>query len=134
MRIGAIAALSFVLVACGAPIPPGEPRTPPDGPAAEVLAFYLGALRAGDCAMAARVAAETFRQGNGELCGAVTVTDFTVNPDPAKPSALEAEFGVSMVTSGSTDGSIPAGRMTWFFDLQRQGDGRWLLIGGGSGP
>ena len=117
--------------ACGAPpsvIPPDSSRP------ATVLDAYLHALLSGDCAAGHALGTETFRKGNGELCGETTVILARVNGDPATPSSDEVVFASTLVTTGTADGSVPAGEITWFYALGRQPDGSWRLTGGGSGP
>jgi hypothetical protein len=46
----------------------------------------------------------------------------------------EVVYAVDLTTDGSRDGSVPAGRTTWFYELQRTPAGGWRLAGGGSGP
>jgi hypothetical protein len=99
-----------------------------------VLDAYLRAVVAGDCNQARKLAVATFVKGNGELCGDVHVTAYKVSPDAARPNPREAVFGTWITTTGTSDGSIHPGGMTWFFDLVQQSDGSWRLAGGGSGP
>ena len=129
-RLLAGIAIALTVLACGPTAPP--PSADPTDPAS-VLATYLTALGAGDCTSARAFAAPTFRQGNGELCGAVRVSAIRVDWDPAR-SANEVVYATTLTTSGSADGSVPAGDITWFFDLKREADGAWRLVGGGSGP
>lgn len=102
--------------------------------AAAVLAKYLDALTVGDCATAHQLVASTFVWGNGELCGSVHVSAHSAPTDPASPGPDERDFAITLTTDGSADGSIPAGKLLWFYILQRQPDGQWLITGGGSGP
>lgn len=107
---------------------------PPKGASASVvLDTYLRALVAGDCTTAHALAAPSFSVGNGELCGDVKVSAFTVHSRPATPGPGEAVYSSVLTTGGSSDGSIAPGRTTWFYDLDRQ-DGEWKLVAGGSGP
>ena len=101
--------------------------------AAAALTRYLDALTAGDCAAARQAAAPSFVVGNGELCGAARVSAHSTPENPAATNPNEREFAITLTTGGSADGSIPAGTLTWFYILQRQPDGRWLLTGGGGG-
>jgi hypothetical protein len=99
-----------------------------------VIDAYLRALVAGDCTAAHALATSTFKPGNGELCGDVRVSSFTLNRDPETPTRDEVIYGsVLDITDGSSDGTIPRGKVIWFYDLKRQ-DGAWRLVGGGSGP
>lgn len=99
-----------------------------------VLDAYLRALRAGDCDTGRKLATATFVKGNGELCGATHVSAYQINPEPARPSPDETVFGTTLTTTGTADGSIQAGEITWFYSLGRQPDGSWRIVGGGSGP
>jgi hypothetical protein len=79
--------------------------------------------------------APTFRIGNGELCGATHVTDFRIDEPPAgSVDAGEVVFGTTLTTTGSGDGSVPPGTITWFYTLARSPDGGWRITGGGSSP
>ncbi|HET7030831.1 MAG TPA: hypothetical protein VFI34_09995 [Candidatus Limnocylindrales bacterium] len=129
-RLAGALAVAVLLIACESTAPP--PSVDP-GDAASVLAAYLVALESGDCDAGRALAAPTFRRGNGELCGAVRVGAIKVDWNPAR-SATEVVYATTLTTSGSADGSIPAGDVTWFFDLQRDATGAWRLAGGGSGP
>lgn len=99
-----------------------------------VLDRYLGALVAGDCDTGRKLATETFRKGNGELCGATRVSAYRMEPVPARPSSEEVVFATNLTTTGSDDGSIEPGPLIWFYSLDRQPDGSWRIVGGGSGP
>lgn len=90
------------------------------------------ALVAGDCRTAHALTTSAF-SGNGDLCGVVKVSSFSLNGKPATPGRDEVIYGSTLVTSGSSDGTIPRGNLTWFYDLKRQDDS-WKLVGGGSGP
>ena len=116
-------------VVSGAP-PSGTPSdlAPPD----VVLRAYLEAVRAGDCAAASRfVVAATFRTGTGELCGAVCLSAFRADGDPIRPSPTEVLYGMTLTTGGSTDRSIPAGDFLWTYELVRQPNGAWRIVGAG---
>jgi hypothetical protein len=118
-------------VVSGAP-PSGTPSdlAPPD----VVLRAYLEAVRAGDCAAASRfVVAATFRTGTGELCGAVNLSAYRADGDPIRPSPTEVLYGMTLTTGGSTDRSIPAGDFLWTYDLVRQPNGAWRIVGAGQG-
>lgn len=122
--------LTAVIAACG-----GSSLTvPPDSaPPAVVLDAYLRALLAGDCAAGRALTSETFRIGNGELCGQTEVTAFRVEGDPATPGP-EVVFATTLTTTGTSDGSVPAGDITWFYSLDRTRGSAWRIAGGGSGP
>ena len=123
--------LAGMVAACGGPsfvIPPDS------SPPAIVLDVYLHALLSGDCAAGHALGTETFRKGNGELCGATTVISARIKGDPAVPNSDEVVFATTLVTTGTADSSVPAGEMTWFYGLGRQPNGSWRLTGGGSGP
>jgi len=118
----------------GQPSPAAIDLPPVSAPPDVVLDAYLQALLAGDCATAHTLVTATFIIGNGELCGALTVTAARIDPvGPARPSDHEVVFGTTLTTVGG-DASMPDGEQTWFYDLQRQPDGAWRLTGGGSGP
>ena len=99
----------------------------------QVVEAYLAAFRVGDCDEGGRWTSESF-PGNGDLCGFVTIDDYTVN-GAATPTPDQQVFAVNLhVTKGSADGTVPDGNVTWFYQLNRQSDGTWKIIGGGSGP
>lgn len=98
-----------------------------------MLDTYLRALAAGDCTTAHALATPTFSVGNGELCGEVEVSAYSVGSHPATPSSHEAVFSTVLTTDGSSDGTIEPGKTTWFYELKRHG-GEWRLVGGGTGP
>jgi len=129
--VGGIALLA--LAGCAGTPTVSAPLPPAGASASVVLDAYLHALVAGDCTSAHALAAPTFKTGNGELCGDVTVSSFSVSGDPATPGRDEVVYASVLTTGGSRDGSISRGRTTWFYDLKRQ-DGAWKLVGGGSGP
>lgn len=104
-----------------------------DAAPAEVLTTYLQALRSGDCQSAHALATSSFVHGNGELCGDLTVSAYTPLGEPATPRDGEVVFGTNLTTKGG-DGSMPDGNHTWFYTLDRQPDGTWRIVGGGSGP
>lgn len=134
-RYAALLALLAVVAGCGsAPEAPTPRIPPPAAPPGVVLHAYLDSLLVGDCATARLLATSTFRKGNGELCGALSLSAYRVNPEPATPNANEAVYGTTLTTSGSSDGTVSPGETTWFYDLARQPDGSWRLVGGGSGP
>ncbi|MEO7126854.1 MAG: hypothetical protein ABI382_03355 [Nakamurella sp.] len=101
-----------------------------------VLMAYLDALAADDCATAQSFAAPTFRSGNGELCGAATVTGYSLRGAAAVSNTKPATetFAVNLTTGGSSDGTVPAGDVIWFYTLTQQPSGTWLFTGGGTGP
>jgi hypothetical protein len=130
MRFLFISSVVLIVAGCGF----SRAVLPPDSaPPAAVLDAYLTALNAGDCQTARALVTSTFTIGNGELCGAVRVSAYRVNPTPATPADGEVIFATTLTTSG--DGvSIPAGDVSWFYDLLRQPSGTWRIVGGGSGP
>ena len=125
---------TLALAACGGTSSSDAISLPPAGASASVvLDTYLRALVAGDCTTAHALAASTFVVGNGELCGDVKVAACSLSGDPATPSTNEVVYATALITDGSSEGALEAGKTTWFYDLQRQ-DGEWKLVGGGSGP
>lgn len=127
LLIGAVA----VLVACSGPSfsPPTETATPE-----VVLRAYLEALVRGECSAGKVLGTSSFGFGSGELCGHTTVSSFIIDGPPAGPTATEVVFATTLVTSGTADGSVQPGTLTWFYDLKRQPNGAWRIAGGGSGP
>jgi hypothetical protein len=108
-----------------------RPFLVPADPAA-VLDGYLQALKTGDCTFARALATQEF--GDDHFCGeALRVTDFRVMPNPSRPNASELVFALTLWTVGGDDTMLD-GSHTWFFQLKRQADDRWLVSGGGSGP
>jgi len=108
---------------------------PPDSAAPDVvLGVYLDALVRGDCSAGRTLATSTFVFGNGELCGHTTVSAFAVDGAPAQPNPTQVVFATTLVTSGTADGSISPGTITWFYTLKLQPSGSWQLAGGGGGP
>lgn len=107
---------------------------PPDSaPADVVLAIYLDALVAGDCAMARALSTESFA-GNGDLCGVVRFTSASPEGHPATlPSGREVVYAVDATTAGG-DETMPDGEHIRFFSLRLQPNGAWRIAGGGSGP
>jgi len=128
---GGVSLLS--LVGCAGTSSGGASLPPAGASAAVVLHAYLHALVAGDCTTAHALAASTFSIGNGELCGDVKVSAFSVSGDPATPGPHEVVYSCVLTTDGSSDGTIAPGTTTWFYDLKRE-SGQWKLVGGGSGP
>jgi hypothetical protein len=125
----------FIALAIAACAPTVHVSLPPDATAREVLDTYLAAIVRGDCATGRALATATFREGNGDLCGAVRVTHASVDADaPTRPNDAETVFATTLTTGGSSDGTVPAGDITWFYVLDRQNDGSWRISGGGSGP
>lgn len=117
-------------------LPHGVTESPSADAPRAVLEEYLAAVRVGDCAAGRRYTLDTFSASNGDLCGSLTVTDAAIDRlDPVFASDDEVVFSTTMTTMTTTggDASMPDGTVTWFYDLQRQPDGRWLLTGGGSG-
>jgi hypothetical protein len=108
---------------------------PPDAATADVvLRAYLQALVQGDCSAGKVLGTPSFGFGNGELCGQTTVSGFSISGSPATPNATEVVFATLLTTSGTADGTVPPGSLTWFYDLKQQSNGAWRLAGGGSGP
>jgi hypothetical protein len=129
-RIAASAIVSLLLLGCRTPV-----LLPPASAGPEVvLDAYLRLLVAGDCETGRQLAAATFTKGNGELCGAARVRAYAIEVPPARPSADEVVFGTRLTTTGTADGSVPAGEIIWFYDLRREPGGPWRIAGGGSGP
>jgi len=108
---------------------------PPDSASPQVvLDTYLRALVAGDCDTGRKLAADGFEQGHGNLCGQTQVQAYGILGAPAQPSTNEVVFATSLITTGTGDSTVPSGRVTWFFSLDRQPNGPWRIVGGGSGP
>ena len=137
MRLGAPAVIGSVallaLMGCAARSSGSVSIPQPGAPASVVLNTYLHALLDRDCATAHRLATSSFSIGNGELCGEVDVSAFSLTGKPATPGPNEVVFAAVLTTAGSSDGTIARGKTTWFYDLERH-DGEWRLTGGGSGP
>ena len=131
-----LALLTLAAAACSPamPVPSAAPLPPPAAAPEVVLDAYLRALVAGDCDTGRKLATATFRYGSGELCGETHVSAYQVNPVPARPSSSYVVFSTTVTTTGTADGSILAGGLTWFYSLEQQPDGSWRLVGGGSGP
>lgn len=92
-------------------------------------------LIAGNCNAGRQLTTGTFVVGNGELCGATQVTSYSISRQPVTPSAAtDVTFATNLITTGTTDGSIRPGTLTWFYSLKLQADGSWRITGGGSGP
>lgn len=108
---------------------------PPDSATPDVvLGVYLDALRRGDCSVGKTLGTSSFVFSNGELCGHTTVSAFSVDGPPAQPNPTQVVFATTLVTSGTADGSIRPGTITWFYTLKLQPSGSWRLAGGGGGP
>jgi hypothetical protein len=110
-------------------LPAGATPAPPES----VLNLYLQRLVAGDCDAARELATPTFTVGNGELCGAATVTAARIDGEPTSPREGTVTFSARITVEGG-DPSMAEGEQTWFYTLQQQPDGSWRLAGGGSGP
>jgi hypothetical protein len=123
----------LALAGCGGTSPSTVALPPAGASASVVLDTYLRALVVGDCTTANALVASTFTFGNGELCGDVKVSAFSVPRGPATPGQSTVEYASVLTTEGSNDGSIPSGKTTWFYQLRQQG-GDWKLVSGGSGP
>ena len=100
-----------------------------------MLNAYLDALVHGDCSAGRALGNAHFIQvGGGELCGATKIKSFRIDGAAPSPFTDEVVYATTLVTTGSDDGSVQPGALTWFYDLKRQTDGAWRLVGGGSGP
>ena len=123
---------SLLLLASCAPavsLPP-EPASPD-----VVLDTYLRALVAGDCDTGSKLATGAFKgRGYGNLCGETKVTAYRILGAPAQPNSDERVFATTLTTTGTADGTVPAGQIAWFFTLRQQTGGSWRIAGGGSGP
>jgi hypothetical protein len=130
--------LGQVLVAVavsGCSFGPNPYLPPANATPLEVLTAYLEAYKGGRCSWARQLWIDPVpNTGDGDLCGDAQLLSFSVSPEPARPTVDIANFATSLTTSGSRDGSVEPGRMTWFFQLNRQADGSWRIEGGGSGP
>ena len=122
--------LGVVLAACG----PTLPLPPPSASPQTVLETYLRALVAGECSVGRQLGADGFGPGRGDLCGATRVASYRIDGPPAAPTANELVFSTSLTTSGTSDGTIRAGSIGWFFTLDRKANGSWRITGAGSGP
>lgn len=133
LRPNALAVVSLLaLSACASTSTDPIALPSKDAAPAEVLGAYLRALKTGDCKAAHALATSTFTFGNGELCGHLSVKSYTPVGEPATPGD-QAIFSTNLITEGGDD-SMPDGLHTWFYTLDRQADGAWRLVGGGSGP
>ena len=133
-RVAATARGLLALLAVMALAACGFSLLPPDGaPPGVVLAAYLRVLERGDCATSRSLTTSTFIVGNGDLCGVLDVTAFSVPDGAARPSDGEVVYSTTLTTRGG-DVSMPDGNHTWFYSLVRQPDGEWRIAGGGSGP
>jgi len=127
---GAFAAVAFVVAGCSTFLAPPASA----GPDA-VLNAYLDALVRGDCSAGKALGSVHFIQvGGGELCGSTKVKSYRIDGGAPSPFTDEVVYATTLVTSGTDDGSVQPGILTWFYDLKRQPDGAWRLVGGGSGP
>ena len=121
----------LAVAGCGA----SSVSPPPDSAAPDVvLGVYLDALVRGDCSAGQTLGTSTFVFGNGDLCGHTKVSAFSVASPPAEPNPTQVVFATTLVTSGTSDGSISPGSITWFYTLKLQPSGSWRLAGGGGGP
>jgi hypothetical protein len=127
----AVLALAVIVGGCG-----GSSLTaPPDSASARtVLETYLQSLVAGDCTGGRVLGTAAFVRGNGDLCGGTSVTAWTINKGFEGSTPAETEFNTTLTTTGTGDGTVPAGDVTWFFVLRQQPNGAWRLVGGGTGP
>ena len=129
--------VSVLAVACRGGCQPARVVVlPPDEAAPRVvLAAWLDALVAGDCATTEALELPSMHVGNGRLCGGIDVSAYTDIEGPAGPRPeVEQEFSAILTTGGSDDGSILPGDLIWFVNLQRTGTGPWRVAGGGTGP
>lgn len=131
--LSVLSLLSAATLLVGCEDTPSVPPPQADASHAVVLETYLRALLAEDCVTAQALGTDTFTVGNGELCDAVVVSAFEPIGEPAGPRDGEVTYSTVLTTSGSGDGSIRPGRLTWFYSLAER-DGEWRLVGGGSGP
>lgn len=129
-----VVAATMTAIACSPVATTSTSPSPSPAPPDVVLGAYLNALVAGDCDAARKLWVVTNGHTPGELCGAVRVSAAKVRPGAATPSANEVVFVTTLTTSGSDDGTVPPGDIIWFFSLDRQADGSWRIVGGGSGP
>ncbi len=126
-----VGGVALLVAACAGP----RFSAPPEAAGPDiVLRAYLQALVMGDCSAGPVLGTSTFGFGNGELCGQTTVRSFRIDGPPAGSIETEVVFATTLVTSGTGDGTVPPGTLTWFYDLKRQPTGAWRLAGGGSGP
>ncbi|GEM_PF-1654034 len=109
---------------------PHADSLPADAGPREVLQAYLVALKDGDCQAAHTFVTSTFTIGNGELCGGPQILGVGALSGPASGTT---EFATQL-TIAHGDDSLPDRQLTWFYQLDRQADGRWRLTSGGSGP
>lgn len=129
----AVASAILALTGCGASSRDTASAPPAGASASVVLDTYLRALVAGDCATAHAAAASTFSADQGDLCGDVDVSAFSVREGPATPGPDEVIYATVLTTNGSSDGTIARGKTDWFYQLERQG-GEWRVASGGTGP
>ena len=125
------AGLLLLFPACSHPAAVQLP--PKSASASTVLGDHLVALKAGDCRTARALATKTFSHGDSELCGDLHVTAYTALQGPATPSDHEVVYSTTLTTKGG-DETVPDGEHIWFYSLDKQPDGSWRLVGGGSGP
>ena len=127
-----IAGMALVaLTACAAAV-----ALPPASASPQVvLDTYLRALVAGDCSIGRELWSEGAATGvRGDLCGETQVSAYGIGGEPAQPTANELVFVTTLTTTGTRDGSVRAGQITWFFTLRREANGVWRIWGEGSGP
>jgi hypothetical protein len=130
LRLAFSTAMAVLLVGCASFSPPPTSAGPD-----VVLRAYLDALVHGDCSAGKVLGTANFVQrGGGELCGATQVKSYAIGGGAPSPFSDEVVYATTLETTGSGDGSVPPGTITWFYDLKRQADGSWRLVGGGSGP
>ena len=133
-RLAALARLVVVISVVGACQSLGV--LSPDADPYDVLDAYLRAFQAGNCQAARVMTTETFRPGNGELCGATRLLGYEIDPRTAGDPTTDSAVGLSatLTTTGTADGSVEDGETLWFYGLARQPGGPWRIVGGGSGP
>ncbi|MGN6243534.1 MAG: hypothetical protein ACTHQ3_07645 [Motilibacteraceae bacterium] len=106
---------------------------PRDASALSVVDAYLTDVASKDCGSAQHVAAATFTRSNGDICGAVKLTAYSVDAEPRSSSPGNVVFTAHITVRGGSASGFSSGRTLWFLSLERQ-DGQWKLTGGGSGP
>jgi hypothetical protein len=128
------AALCVLVAACQGSAPAAtDSASPTPADARGVLDAYLRALVAGDCQSGRTLWSGGHTTGDGDLCGDATVSVYRIG-DAATPTPTETVYATTLTTGGSRDGSVSAGQVTWFYTLDQEPDGRWLIHAGGSGP
>ncbi|MEJ7648339.1 MAG: hypothetical protein WKF57_04710 [Nakamurella sp.] len=119
----------------GTPSDPGS-ETPDLRTPLSVVTGYLAAARAGRCEEAAATywGPPPAVGERGDLCDS-TISDFDVGPREAPSASARTDVvAATLTTDGSSDQTVPPGTIVWFYQLERQPDGTWRIIEGGSGP